>query len=213
MMFRLAFVAAIETFVLASCFHPKFNPTLACGPDGECPPGQTCGADRMCHAGGAGMDAGSAPDAPPVRCQGDDECRQPPDACSTAGTCNLDTHTCSFGQIDCSSANDDCNDGVCDVHAGGCIKRPARQGAMCGPGNICGQFGACSGFSGACDSTGVQSRGCTQNTCQAGVCTSGEYIDTQACSPRGAVCRTDAQRSCRTTNAGLGRSASIRRSS
>jgi hypothetical protein len=157
----------------------------------------------MCRAGdgaegGAAPDAQGLPDAAPVGCQGDGDCQQPPDACSTAGTCNLATHTCSFGAIDCSSAGDDCNDGVCDVHAGGCVQRPARQGAVCGAGNLCGPFGACGGFSGTCDSTGTQSRSCTQNTCQAGACTSSQYTDTQACSRNtdGTTCGSTAVSNC-----------------
>ena len=81
MMLRLALAAAVATFVLASCFRPKFNANLACGPGGECPPGQTCGADSMCRAeGGAAPDAQGLPDAAPVGCQGDGDCQQPPDA-------------------------------------------------------------------------------------------------------------------------------------
>jgi hypothetical protein len=86
--------------------------------------------------------------------------------------------------------SDECNDGACDLRAGGCVKRPARQDAVCGRGNVCGGFDACGGFSGSCGSTGTQSRSCTQDTCQTGACTSTDYTDTQSCSrdTSGTVC-------------------------
>ena len=45
------------------CFNPAFRSNLACDPNGLCPPGLTCGADRVCHegggSGGSGGNAGS----------------------------------------------------------------------------------------------------------------------------------------------------------
>jgi cysteine-rich repeat protein len=41
---------------VAGCFNPSYdNPT--CGPAGECPSGQVCGADHVCHAEGTAIDA------------------------------------------------------------------------------------------------------------------------------------------------------------
>lgn len=129
------------------------------------------------------------PDAPPVGCQGDGDCATPPNACTLPGTCNLTTHVCSFPSVDCSGMSDGCNDGICAVDRG-CIKVPAREGALCGQGTTCGSFGACGGFSDTCDSSGTQSRACTRFTCQRGACTGDAFTDTQACtrSTNGASC-------------------------
>jgi hypothetical protein len=184
--------------VVAGCYNPRFREDLACGPDGECPEGQACGPDSRCHPPGSfpidapqGMldafqttpDTSLPPiDAVPVGCQSNADCQNPPDACASPGTCNLTTGVCAFGAVDCSHLNDSCNAGTCDVAAGGCVKRPVPNGMTCGQ-DACGPFGDCVIDTGdVCDSTGAVSRSCTRFTCQAGMCTSNGYVDTQPCS-------------------------------
>lgn len=205
MMLRLVFVVVpVAAALAAGCFNPKFKDQIACGPQGECPPGQSCGVDQKCHPPGdaagdsrsidapgdsAQIDAG--PDATPVECNQDADCQTPPDACSMPGTCDLATNRCVFPTVDCSGQANQCNDAGCDP-ARGCIKVPARQDLECGQGNVCGAFGACGGFDGTCDSTGTQSRSCTMFTCQSGTCTGTDSTDTQACtrSTNGTTCAT-----------------------
>lgn len=57
----LALVAAVA---LAGCFDPDYPTDLPCGPDGYCPPGQSCNSANICIAepgGGADADP-NAPD-------------------------------------------------------------------------------------------------------------------------------------------------------
>jgi hypothetical protein len=183
-------VAALAA--LAGCFRPRFKDDLACGADGQCPPGTTCGADDKCHGAGgfdaAIIDAGDLPDAAPdarvdampVACTGDGDCATPPDHCYTAGTCDVAHSLCVFPSVDCSGMSDECNLGTCDP-ATGCVLAPAHQDQACGKGKDCGPFGGCDGFADECDSTGTLTRTCTTYTCQAGTCTGVDGPDTAPC--------------------------------
>ena len=175
---RLIFLA---TALLAGCFNPKFKEQLACGANGECPPGRMCGADMLCHAMPNDAAPDVMPDAPPVACNGDADCQTPPDACTVNGVCDLSQHLCVYQPRDCSAMTDECNNGSCDAQMG-CVKVAAHEGVACGQGNVCGAFGACGGFANTCDASGTQSRGCTMYTCQSGTCTGNAYNDSQACS-------------------------------
>lgn len=46
-------IAGLTAILGAGCFDPDVASGLAC-PDGECPPGETCGADGFCKADGNG---------------------------------------------------------------------------------------------------------------------------------------------------------------
>lgn len=181
--------------LVSGCFNPKFKEQLACGANGECPPGRTCGADMMCHAGDASVDV--MPDAPPVACNVDADCLNAPDACTVNGVCDTTQHLCVYQPRDCSAMADECNDGGCDAQAG-CVKVPANENLACGQGNVCGTFGACGSFSSTCDSSGTQSRTCTMYTCQAGACTGNQYNDSQTCSrvTNGTSCGSNTFGSC-----------------
>ncbi|HEX3758158.1 MAG TPA: hypothetical protein VHW23_05610 [Kofleriaceae bacterium] len=196
MTFRpFALAALILAGSLVGCYNPKLKNNLACGLDGSCPPGETCGADQRCHGAGEidaatdGPSTGSnngSPDAPPVGCASDHDCQMPPDKCSLAGTCNLASHTCSFGSVDCSAMNDACNAGTCEPSTGSCVKMPAHQGQTC-MADSCGSFGACAGTAGVCGA-GMQSQSCTAFACNAGACTGSTVTRTQPCSTDGIVC-------------------------
>jgi hypothetical protein len=199
MMASLRILVVAGLALAAGCFRPTFSDQLACGPGGECPPGLSCGDDDRCHGSGGGGSGGSGhdapeveadarvdaaadarPDATPVGCQSDDDCKTVPDHCSAAGTCDLGNHVCVFPAIDCSGQADTCNVGGCDP-AIGCIKVPAHETATCGAGTTCGAYGACGGSTGVCDATGSQSAACTKFTCQAGACAGTGFTDTRAC--------------------------------
>ena len=187
--------------LISGCFQPKLAEHLACGPDGACPPGQTCGIDSLCHREGepATLDSGvtqdsatgvDAPpgdaatdamvDAAPVGCQSNADCPAP-DPCTQPGTCNLGTHVCAFTPVSCTQLDSDCAVGVCDPTNGACTAMPRNENQSCGAGMTCGAFGQCSGFSDACDESGTQSRTCTNNTCHAGACVGTTMTDTASC--------------------------------
>ncbi|MCE9577708.1 MAG: hypothetical protein K8W52_31450 [Deltaproteobacteria bacterium] len=184
-------VYLIALTLVAGCFNPTFKADLACGPAGECPPGQTCGADGHCHApldaatiDGASIDAivvDAAVDATPVACSSDPECATPPNPCFKPGTCDLGAHVCVFPAVDCVGLGDSCNAGACDMATGNCIKVPINENQACGA-QSCTDFDACGGFAETCDSTGTQSRTCTTPTCQAGACNPVDAVETQDCS-------------------------------
>jgi hypothetical protein len=213
MTFRTILLAAL---ICAGCYSPRFKNEIACDPSGDCPPGTTCGVDGRCHGpGGEIFDApvatdalaadavavdavavDAAIDARPVGCAGDGDCTMPPDLCSKAGTCDLNTHVCAFKPVDCSGLNDECSRGTCDAATGQCGKTPINGGVNCGAGTICGAFGACGGFDAVCDTTGTQTRSCTQHTCQAGACTPNTFSETQACSRTVTTCGTPTVTNC-----------------
>jgi hypothetical protein len=198
---RLVIAAALAISV-AGCFNPHPAPNLMCGPAESCPPGMTCGLDGVCHTEGAGFDApvsiDAAVDAPPVACQGNQDCQTPPDRCSTAGTCNLTSHTCEFGSVDCSSMNDECNLGVCALGTGACVTMARNEGNTCGAGTSCGPFGACGDFSSVCDGSGMQTRSCTDHACRAGSCVASSRDEMASCvrNTNGATCDTPTETAC-----------------
>src|SRR5215831_12732209 len=127
--------------LIAGCYNPKFKDQIACGTNGECPPGRMCGADLICHAGSpedaashdGAIDAAlhdaandAMPDAPPVACTSNVDCQNPPDACSVNGVCDPTQHVCMFQRRDCSALTDECNTGTCNTQTG-CVKTPANQ--------------------------------------------------------------------------------------
>lgn len=190
----------LAAVLLAACFGPEVSEGLACGPNQSCPAGQTCD-NGTCRseieidsstpdAPVGAIDAPAAadarpdgrPDATPVECTGDQDCQTPPDSCSLAGTCDLDTNTCSFPAVDCSGENSACTMGVCDPSDGNCIAQPINEDSACGAETSCGNFGACEADSGTCPTTGTRSRTCNDFTCQSGTCTMGAaYTDTESC--------------------------------
>ncbi|HEU4735248.1 MAG TPA: hypothetical protein VFT22_45470 [Kofleriaceae bacterium] len=139
------------------------------------------------------MDAGI--DAPPVDCAGDPDCATPP-ACLNPGTCDLSTHKCVFTPVDCSSLDDACSQGTCEAATGTCVRSPINTGLHCGNGKVCGAFGACSGFDAACDTSGTQSRSCTENTCQDGTCMANTFTESQACDRSVSTCDTPTVTNC-----------------
>jgi hypothetical protein len=188
--------------ILIGCFNPRPVPNLQCGPGDECPSGLTCGLDNMCHAVDATVidlpsdgPVDSPPDAAPVACQSDMDCRTAPDICLNQGTCNLASFTCDFPPVDCSSKSDDCNLGVCDVTAGGCVARPRNEGNACGTGTVWGPFGVCGNFDGTCDASGTQTRTRTDHTCVVGACTETTRNESADClrNTDGITCNTPTQ--------------------
>jgi hypothetical protein len=134
----------------------------------------------------------------PVGCQGNPDCASPPDKCwMPNGTCDLAQHKCVFTAVDCSSLNTDCTGGVCDP-ATGCVSQNIREGLVCGAGTSCGAFGACGGFSGVCDSTGTQTRTCTDFACKTGTCAGTDRADSQGCtvSTDGTTCSASTVTNC-----------------
>src|SRR5262245_4623895 len=119
--------------LLSGCFNPQFKEQLACGTNGECPPGRTCGTDNICHEMNSSPGDGSIIDmpidAPPIECTSDPECSSP-DMCRINGRCDTTLHICVFQPLDCSAMTDECNDGVCQP-ATGCVKVPAHQDMAC----------------------------------------------------------------------------------
>lgn len=211
-------LAMLGALTLAACFNPRFKDDLACGPGGECPPGQTCGADLRCHApSDAATTDGrpdtnlpdGAPDAVPVACTGDGECQTPPNACFKPGTCDQGAHVCVFPAVDCSGSTDSCNDAVCDMTSGECVRVPINENGPCGD-RTCGDYGDCTGFVDTCDSSGTQTRDCQQPTCQAGACNTLAVQETQDCArvTDGVTCDvatvTDCGACSGSTNAGCG---------
>ncbi len=200
----------LTALISAGCYSPRFKNDIACDPAGACPPGTTCGNDGKCHAPGTdtGSDIPDAPvvievdagevmiDARPVGCSADPDCATAPDLCSKAGTCNPSTHVCTFVAVDCSGLNDECSRGTCETATGHCIKAPINGGVVCGAGTVCGAFGACGGVDSVCDTSGTQMRSCTQNTCQAGVCTANVFSETQACDRTVTTCGTPTITNC-----------------
>jgi hypothetical protein len=210
MLHRLAFAACLAIAVI-TCFNPHPAANLMCGPADECPPGQTCGLDGLCHTTGTtvpdaspsdGTPIDAAVDAPPdvpmVQCQGDMDCLTPPDVCSKPGTCNLVSHTCDFGAVDCSSKNDDCNVGVCDLGTGSCVASARNEGNTCGAGTACGPFGPCGDFSSVCDGSGTQTRPCTDHTCRSGACMASARNEMATCtrSTNGVTCSSPTESNC-----------------
>ena len=187
----------IVAAAVAACFSPRFRPDLECGPNGECPPGQMCGADRICRGEVEVPDA--RPDAPPVACETSEQCQSPPNPCLLPGTCTAD-HVCDFGEVDCSAMADECNDAVCELATGACVRMPAHEAASCGAGASCGAFGPCGNFNDTCDSSGTQSRDCTRNTCQSGTCVAEGYQESAACTrvTDGTTCGTSTVTGCGT---------------
>jgi hypothetical protein len=153
-----------------------------------------CGEVRVGSDGGGGDSDGdhrdgggdpvvtdaSGPDATPVDCIRPEDCANPDDPCLLPGTC--EDNVCHFPQKDCSDLDGECTRGVC-ADDGECEARPIRQDMACGDGIMdCGGFGACGDFASTCDESGTQGRSCTDSTCQAGACVTGEpYVDTRTC--------------------------------
>lgn len=205
--------ALVVVLFLSGCFNPKLAERLACGPGGACPPGQTCGADLVCHRpgeaipdapGGArdgapGTASDAKPDAAPVGCQSNVDCATPPDPCSQAGTCDLGTHLCTFPAVTCTQLDSECAVGACDPTNGACVAMPRNENASCGAGTTCGAFGVCGGFADTCDESGTQSRSCTVNACHAGACVGTPMTDSASCtraSTDGAFCGTETEINC-----------------
>ncbi len=59
-------LSLVMAIAFAACFSPDYPTDLPCGPDGYCPPGQSCSVDNICLAAtGGGGDAD--PDSPDAR--------------------------------------------------------------------------------------------------------------------------------------------------
>ena len=168
-----------ETRLLLFC---SFLVAAGCGSiDAGSEADASAGDHRDSGGGGSGEVAdASAPDATPVACAGPEDCANPDDPCQLPGTC--EGNVCVFPDKDCSELDDECTRGVCDAD-GECKARPIREDMACGGGVMdCGPFAACSGFADTCDESGSQGRACTDSTCQAGECVTGEpYVDTRSC--------------------------------
>lgn len=85
--------------------------------------------------------------------------------------------------VDCSSLDGECARGSCDQTTGACTAQPINQDTLCGAGESCDPFGVCGpdGVGDICDQTGVQTRSCTVNTCQAGSCVAVSEQESSAC--------------------------------
>ncbi len=212
---------------LAACYAPAYEEGIACGPGRSCPSGLTCAADDTCRRGTGGLDDAdpggggridaasvgggpadaslpdaSLPDATPVDCVGDEDCQSPPTLCQLAGTCDVESHTCRFLAVDCTGLDGECTSGVCDAASGACVAQAINQDASCGAGESCGLFGSCIAESGICDETGVQTRTCTVNTCQAGACVTSTQEQQAACAlpTDGVTCSPPTQTDCSACN-------------
>ncbi len=162
--------------------------------DGErCDDGVYCNGEDRCMGGSCGVHAGNpcaggtSCDEEGDRCVGcreDGDCPDPMmspwSACSASGSSG-DALCGGMQQRTVTSYR-------CDVSAGVCVgtdsveTRPCttNEGLSCGSGS-CGDWGACGGFSSACDTTGTQSRTCTSYTCSGGTCGSSTQTETRAC--------------------------------
>lgn len=188
---------------LAACYQPSYEEGVACGPGGSCPDGLSCRSDNRCRRGADPADsgvprdasAGALADAAPISCVGDGECQVPPTLCQLPGTCDLEAGACVFPAVDCSSLDGDCARGACDLATGSCTAEPIDEEALCGDGEVCGEFGPCApdGVGDVCDTTGVQSRVCVVSTCRAGQCIADEVPGSASCTldTTGAECGAD----------------------
>jgi hypothetical protein len=93
------------------------------------------------------------------------------DACAQTGTQTRKcvAHTCAAGK---------CVDVPATVEMQACMR--TTEGASCGA-RTCPAFGACGGYASTCDTSGTQSRTCTDHICQAGMCTDKPADESQAC--------------------------------
>lgn len=195
----MRFSAIMVVMFAIGCTAPA--PAAECGPDGECPEGQVCGADNMCRAGvvdarenpggdGADVDSGgdadmTVIDAAPDACVSNMDCQNPP-PCFEPGTCDLTTSTCDYPATDCSDLNGECSMGVCSMETGQCERQPANEGTACGdPARICDEVQGCDYDNSICQETDTKLLDCTYFTCQAGVCQGGEEVrEEEACPMR-----------------------------
>ncbi len=142
--------------------EPCTDPTLSfCDLAGEQGAPNQCVVPLADAGAGAQADAALAPDA------------RPPGA--------IDAASDRCAGVDCSALDDACNRGTCVPETGACAAQPINEDMVCAE-RICGEVGACGGFSSFCDEVGTAERTCQDLTCQAGACVAGpEYQDEEAC--------------------------------
>jgi hypothetical protein len=195
---RLALVVCLAA--ATNCFDPRHRVGAMCGPQGECPPGQTCDPDRRCQIASPGgpsdAQAGThdasidlPPDAAPVVCERDADCLTPPDACSFRGACDLSVHKCVFPIMDCSRQN------TCEPF-GSC--QNANPQDVCDSGSksqTCMDF-TCQPSTGMCvASARTETVECNGDTNELGCGDDGEQLSCTSCNYTD-ICDTEASQSC-----------------
>lgn len=112
--------------------------------------------------------------------------------CGGWGSCGGFSDTCDESGVESRT----CSDVVCTAGSCGAVMRPETRpcsrsttGTSCAA-SSCGGWGACGGFSDACDETGTQSRTCNDFACTGGSCGASPRTENQACSrsTNGASC-------------------------
>lgn len=165
--------------------------TLSCGTRGEVCAAGACAcpgppAERAC---GDGRDED---------CDGSFDCA---DADCDTLSCGSAGEVCTAGACSCTggSAESICGDSMdndCDADTD-CADADC-DGSACGA-TVVGAWGACGGYSNACDQTGTQTRAITSPTCRAGACTPVVTMESRGCSrtvANGTSCGSTWQRCC-----------------
>ncbi len=164
---------------------------LVCGPRGETCAGTAC----ACPGSAPETDCGDGVDGD---CDGMRDCADSDCdtlACGTAGQiCTAGTCSCTGASTEtvCDNALDDDCDGATDCADTDCDTR------VCGAQDV-GAWGACGGYSNACDTTGTQSRTITDRACGGSACHTMSTTETRACTRTvadGTSCGTTWMRCC-----------------
>ena len=187
-----------------ACTHPASAQGTTCGGTGQCDGSGSCSAG--CDIGTNHYAAGAVNPANP--CQVCDPASSgtawsqaaPGTGCGTGQVCDA-TGACRSGCYVGGTlyAGSDPNPAnacqTCDPATSTSAFTPVSNGTTCGAITGCGAWGSCGPAAGAgpCDTTGTQSRTCTQPACQAGSCTSGSVTQKQSCTLNtdGTACASD----------------------
>ena len=157
--------------------------------EGACDDGNFCNGTDQCVDGTCGGHSGNP-------CMGDTVCDAERGACvgcATDSDCPSDI-VGEFGACDYDDTCDDagtqrrqitsftCRQNECVPQTRQDTRSCSRDtnGTSCGE-TSCGGFGACDGFSSACDQTGTESRTCVDRVCRGGTCQANERTDSRAC--------------------------------
>ena len=171
------------------------------GNDDGCDDGSFCnGLDRC--ADGACVGAGD-PCTGPTSC---DETRDVCTGCASDADCPGRSEgawgACDFGGSSCGESGTatrtvvtfSCESGACVPHETAETQACAREtdGELCAS-RSCAEFGACEGWSSACDTTGTRTRACSRGICSSGTCTTETTSETEDCSRAtdGSECAAD----------------------
>lgn len=156
-----------------------------------CDDGTFCNGTDRC--GGGRCVAGTADPCPGMSncdeiedtctgCASDADC--PADTAGAWSSCDFATTCGTAGTRQRTLTSYQCVAGSCEASTSpetGSCTRPSRDGTSCGA-RTCPSFGACGGFSDACDTSGTQSRTCTERVCGGGTCNDQPSGESTSCS-------------------------------